>query len=133
MLHINRKDVPLQRKQKKEAYIMSKLIKPDGYKALLDMKQTEQGIKLIKEFFQQKEQTKKRTVSEAVILGKFHLMQRVNKELSKGAKIEKTDLSFVEKGDSVIVTLECECLENIAVKTPIDKSEELEYNEVKPN
>ena len=32
---------------------MSKLIKPDGYKALLDMKQTEQGIKLIKEFFQQ--------------------------------------------------------------------------------
>ena len=32
---------------------MSKLIKPEGYVALLDMKQTEQGIKLIKEFFQQ--------------------------------------------------------------------------------
>jgi len=32
---------------------MSKLIKPTGYKALLDMKQTEQGIKMIKEFFQQ--------------------------------------------------------------------------------
>ena len=32
---------------------MSELIKPAGYKALLDMKQTEQGIKLIKEFFQQ--------------------------------------------------------------------------------
>jgi aspartate--ammonia ligase len=32
---------------------MSSLIKPDNYKALLDMKQTEQGIKLIKEFFQQ--------------------------------------------------------------------------------
>ncbi len=32
---------------------MSKLIKPAGYKALLDMRQTEQGIKLIKEFFQQ--------------------------------------------------------------------------------
>ncbi|MCR4773499.1 MAG: aspartate--ammonia ligase [Prevotella sp.] len=31
---------------------MSKLIKPLDYKALLDMKQTEQGIKLIKEFFQ---------------------------------------------------------------------------------
>lgn len=82
-----------------------------------------------KEFFQQKEQTKKRTVSEAVILGKFHLMQRVNKELPKGAKIEKVDLSFIEKDNSVIVTLECECLEDIAVKTPIDKSEELEYNE----
>lgn len=32
---------------------MSKLIKPEGYKPLLDMQQTEQGIKLIKEFFQQ--------------------------------------------------------------------------------
>ena len=32
---------------------MSKLIKPAEYKALLDTKQTEQGIKLIKEFFQQ--------------------------------------------------------------------------------
>lgn len=32
---------------------MSRLIKPNGYHALLDTKQTEQGIKLIKEFFQQ--------------------------------------------------------------------------------
>src|SRR3712207_1771665 len=32
---------------------MSKLIKPKGYIPLLDMRQTEQGIKLIKEFFQQ--------------------------------------------------------------------------------
>ena len=32
---------------------MSNLIKPQGYRALLDMRQTEQGIKLIKEFFQQ--------------------------------------------------------------------------------
>ena len=32
---------------------MSKLIKPIGYKALLDKHQTEQGIKQIKEFFQQ--------------------------------------------------------------------------------
>ncbi len=32
---------------------MSKLIKPQDYKALLDLKQTEQGIKLIKDFFQQ--------------------------------------------------------------------------------
>lgn len=31
---------------------MSKLIRPIGYKPLLDMQQTEQGIKLIKEFFQ---------------------------------------------------------------------------------
>ena len=32
---------------------MSRLIKPVGYKALLDMQQTELGIKLIKDFFQQ--------------------------------------------------------------------------------
>lgn len=32
---------------------MSKLIKPVGYEPLLNMRQTEQGIKLIKEFFQQ--------------------------------------------------------------------------------
>lgn len=32
---------------------MSNLIKPKGYYPLLDMKQTEQGIKLIKDFFQQ--------------------------------------------------------------------------------
>ena len=32
---------------------MSKIIKPKGYKAALDLRQTEQGIKLIKDFFQQ--------------------------------------------------------------------------------
>ena len=32
---------------------MSQIIKPIGYQRLLDMRQTEQGIKLIKEFFQQ--------------------------------------------------------------------------------
>ena len=32
---------------------MSQLIKPIDYQSLLDAKQTEQGIKMIKEFFQQ--------------------------------------------------------------------------------
>ena len=32
---------------------MSQVIKPVDYQRLLDMRQTEQGIKLIKEFFQQ--------------------------------------------------------------------------------
>ena len=32
---------------------MSNIIKPKGYKAALDLRQTEQGIKLIKDFFQQ--------------------------------------------------------------------------------
>ena len=32
---------------------MGKIIKPKGYKAALDLRQTEQGIKLVKDFFQQ--------------------------------------------------------------------------------
>ena len=32
---------------------MSRIIKPINYERLLDLRQTEQGIKLIKEFFQQ--------------------------------------------------------------------------------
>ena len=43
----------LPENEKKCFLDMSKLIKPIGYKQLLDAKQTEQGIKLIKEFFQQ--------------------------------------------------------------------------------
>ncbi len=42
---------------------MSNLIKPEGYKALLDMRQTEMGIKMIKEFFQQNLSTELRSVS----------------------------------------------------------------------
>ncbi len=82
-----------------------------------------------KEFFEQKEQNKERTISDAVILGKFHLLQRVNEKLSKNGKIENLNISYEEKGTYITVTLECECYENIAVKTPIDKSDELEYNE----
>ena len=47
--------LPLQRNKtttndKKD---MAKIMKPVGYERVLDMRQTEQGIKLIKEFFQQ--------------------------------------------------------------------------------
>ena len=46
--------VPLQRKfENRGKKIMSKTIVPVNYERLLDMRQTEQGIKLIKEFFQQ--------------------------------------------------------------------------------
>ena len=41
---------------------MSNLIKPEGYKALLDMRQTEMGIKMIKEFFQQNNAKLERTL-----------------------------------------------------------------------
>ena len=32
---------------------MSQLLKPENYKAILDARKTEQGIKLVKDFFQQ--------------------------------------------------------------------------------
>ena len=62
-LQINNKFVSLQRESKINSKIrhykrdiidnMSNLRKPEGYEALLDMRQTEMGIKMIKEFFQQ--------------------------------------------------------------------------------
>ena len=51
---------------------MSKLIKPEGYKALLDMRQTEMGIKLIKEFFQQNLSTELRLRPSLRIEGTWH-------------------------------------------------------------
>lgn len=80
------------------------------------------------QFFQQTEQNKERTVSEAVTLGKFYLLHRVNSQLSPGAKFENIKFSHKKSGDVITVTLECDCYENIAIKTPIDKTEDLEYN-----
>ena len=44
---------------------MSQVIKPVDYQRLLDMRQTEQGIKLIKEFFQQNLSTELRLCCRA--------------------------------------------------------------------
>ena len=46
-------NIPIFANKTNTKQIMSYLIKPTNYKALLDMKQTELGIKQIKEFFQQ--------------------------------------------------------------------------------
>ena len=88
------------------------------------------SIKLEKtEYFKQKEQNKERTLNEAITLGKFHLLHRINSQISDGASIDKVRVSHQKTGNIVSVTLECECTENIAKKTPIDKTEDLEYNE----
>ena len=87
------------------------------------------SLKLEKtEYFKQKEQTKERTLSEAITLGKFYLLHKINVQLADGATIDEIKLSHQKIGNLVSVTLECECTENIAVKTPIDKTEDLEYN-----
>ncbi len=80
------------------------------------------------EYFEQKEQTKERTLNEAITLGKFHLLNKINNQLADGATIDKINISHQKVGNIVSVTLECECTENIAIKTPIDKTEDLEYN-----
>lgn len=82
------------------------------------------------EFYEQTELNRTRTVEEAVALGRFYLCHRINTQLAKGAEVENVKLSYEENGDSVRVTVEYECLENIAEQTPIDKSEILEYNNI---
>ena len=52
-LHIDIYLVPLQPQINNHKLKMGQVIQPVMYEPLLDMKQTEQGIKLIKEFFQQ--------------------------------------------------------------------------------
>ena len=87
------------------------------------------SIKLEKtEYFKQKEQNKERTLNEAITLGKFHLLHRINSQLAVGATIDKLKITHQMTGNIVSVTLECECTENIATKTPIDKTTDLEYN-----
>lgn len=80
------------------------------------------------EYFEQKVQTKERTVTEAIELGKFYLCHKINTKLSKGAVIDSLSVSHKLSGDTVLVTVECECTEDIAIQTPIDKTEDLEYN-----
>ncbi len=81
------------------------------------------------EFFQQKLQTKTRTVNEAIELGKFYLLHNINTELSEGAAIETVKITHKEKENSVLVTVECQARENIAKKTLIDKTDNLDYND----
>ncbi len=86
------------------------------------------------EFFETKAQAKTRSVSQAVELGKFHLLNKINTQLSKGAVIENITVSHKKQGNNLLVTLKCQARENIAHKTPIDKTEDLDYNnEVKIN
>lgn len=47
---------------------MSKLIKPEGYKPLLDKRQTEQGIKRIKDFFQENLATELRLSRDGTVV-----------------------------------------------------------------
>lgn len=79
-------------------------------------------------FYEQRQKTAKRSLSEATALGKFYLLNRITASLSPCAVIEKTTLKSEDIGGAVKVTLECECTENIALEVPIDKTDELGYN-----
>ena len=54
---------------------MSYLIKPAGYKALLNLSQTEMGIKMIKDFFQQNLSSELQDQAEEIRAAKEELPQ----------------------------------------------------------
>ena len=82
---------------------MSKVIKPIGYERLLDMRQTEQGIKLIKEFFQQNLSTElrlRRVTAPLFVLKGLG----INEVLAMYYPLHEADLSkFATAADDIIV------------------------------
>ena len=69
---------------------MSKLIKPTGYKALLDTKQTEQAIKQIKDFFQENLSTElrlSRVTAPLFVLQGLGINDDLNGFIQRGGRI----------------------------------------------
>lgn len=80
-------------------------------------------------FLEQKADNEKRSEKEAENLGKFILCQKINQELSKGAKVKNVKVKSRKSGEYLIVTVEYECRENIAKLRPLDKKDSIEYND----
>lgn len=82
------------------------------------------SIKSTTVFYQKKNEVSL-SVSEAENLGKFQLLHRINLRLAPKAIFDKIEFSTKINQNSVTVFLKCECIENIAVKSPIDKTDDL--------
>lgn len=80
-------------------------------------------------FLEQKGVSATRSDKEAETLGKFILCHKINKKLSKGAKVESVKVKSRKKGEYLIVSVEYECRENIAKLRPLDKKDGIEYND----
>ncbi len=81
-----------------------------------------------KKYFEQSEKVKTRSIAEAVVLGRFQLLHKINSTLSEGAIIEDVAVGCKKQGEKVLVTLTLKARENIAEQTLIDKTEDLDYN-----
>jgi similar to stage IV sporulation protein len=74
-------------------------------------------------------QKKKRTEAEAAAIGKTELCQELDRELARHAKILNRNVTYRRVSDnSVEVTAEYLCEEDIASKVLIDKTENIDYN-----
>lgn len=70
----------------------------------------------------------KRSLEQIVALGKKELGEEIEKELDKSTEIKNVDVSYLPLGNKVLVTVEYACRENIALQSPIDKIENLNYD-----
>ncbi|MEG1441856.1 MAG: sporulation protein YqfD [Oscillospiraceae bacterium] len=77
---------------------------------------------------------KTRTIDEAVSCGTKELTEQIESELPPGAKIKnKTVTHLKTEFNSVVVTLEIQCSENISEEIMIDKSDIVDYDIGKEN
>lgn len=70
-----------------------------------------------------------RTEGETVEIAKKELCERLNTEIPSEAEIKKINVAHtITDKNTVLVTVEYECREDIAVQTPIDKIENIDYD-----
>lgn len=70
----------------------------------------------------------KRSLEQIVALAKKELGGEIEKELDETVEIKNVNVSYLPLGNKVLVTVEYECRENIALQSPIDKIENLNYD-----
>ena len=77
---------------------------------------------------------KKRNIDEAVALGKKELCRELDKKIPKTAEVTDKNITYrLSAGGKVAVSAEYICIENIALQTPIDKIENMNYDIDKNN
>lgn len=72
---------------------------------------------------------KSRTEAETIELAKSELCERLNATIPQGTEIKNVNVTHnMTDSKTVRVTVEYECRENIALQTPIDKIENMDYD-----
>ena len=77
---------------------------------------------------------KKRSIDETVAFGKKELCRELDKKIPKTAEVTDKNITYrLSEGGKVAVSAEYICIENIALQTPIDKIENMNYDIDKNN